>query len=51
MLTGMGVANPKLYKGGRKLKGTKHCTILINLEVKGERIKNTSGEEMNVNHE
>ena len=31
MPTGMGVADPKLAKGGRELKKTKHCTIL-NLE-------------------
>ena len=27
MPTGMGVADPKLDKGGRKLKKTKHCSI------------------------
>ena len=27
MPTGMGVTNPKLVKGGRKLKEAKHCTI------------------------
>ena len=27
MPTGMGVTNPKLAKGGRKLKKAKHCTI------------------------
>ena len=27
MPIGMGVTNPKLAKGGRKLKKEKHCTI------------------------
>ena len=27
MLTGMGVADPKLAKGGRKFRKAKHCTI------------------------
>ena len=27
MLTAMGVTNPNLAKGGRKLKKAKHCTI------------------------
>ena len=27
MSIGIGVTNPKLAKGGRKLKKTKHCTI------------------------
>ena len=38
MPTGMGVINPKFAKGGRKLKNTKHCTILPNLEkMKSEK--------------
>ena len=27
MQTGMGVTNPKLAKGGRKIKKAKYCTI------------------------
>ena len=27
MSIGMGVANPKFVKGGRKIKKAKHCTI------------------------
>ena len=33
MPTGMGVTNPKLSKGGRKLKKTKHCTIPKTLNI------------------
>ena len=33
MPTGMGVTNPKLSKGGRKLKKAKHCTIPITLNI------------------
>ena len=31
MSTGMGAANPKFSKSGRKPKKTKHCTIPKNL--------------------
>ena len=38
MPTGMGVIDPKLAKGGRKLKKTKHYTIPPNLEkMKSEK--------------
>ena len=33
MPTSMGVANPKLSKGGRKLKKAKHCTISKTLNI------------------
>ena len=33
MPTGMRVTNPKLSKGGRKLKMTKHCTISETLNI------------------
>ena len=50
MPTGMGAANPKLSKGGRKLKRAKHCTISINLEVKS-KMKNLQFEELYLNYE
>ena len=42
MPTGMGVIDPKLVKGGRKLKKTKHCTILSNLVRDKSKKKNAS---------
>ena len=47
MPAGIGVTNPKLVKGGRKLKQTKHCTIPKTLNktknkellVKGNELK------------
>ena len=33
MPIGMGVINPKLAKGGRKLKKTKHCNIPKTLNI------------------
>ena len=42
MPTGMGVIDPKLVKGGRKLKKTKHCTIPSNLVRDKSKKKNAS---------
>ena len=50
MSIGMGVANPKLSKGGKKLKRAKHYTIPINLEVKS-KMKNLKFEELYLNYE
>ena len=50
MPTGMGVIDPKFVKEGRKLKKTKHCTILSNLvrdesfSNKGERLSSVCGQ-------
>ena len=43
MQNGMGITNPKLAKGGRKLKKTKHCTIpktLNKMKKKAFKIRN-----------
>ena len=45
MPTGMGVANPKFVKGGRKLKKEKHCTILETL-IKDEKMKSEKASKM-----
>ena len=50
MSIGMGAANPKLSKGGRKLKKAKHCTIPVNLERKS-KMKNFQFEELYLNYE
>ena len=44
MSTGMGVTNPKLAKGGIKLKKVKHCTIpkTLNKNNKKEKEKEKS---------
>ena len=49
MSTGMRATNPKLSKGGRKLKMAKHCTIPINLEVQKKK-KNLKFEELYLNY-
>ena len=50
MPTGIGATNPKLSKGGRKLKKTKHCIIPINVEVKS-KMKNLQFKELYLNYE
>ena len=40
MPTGMGVASPKFSKINRKLKKTKHCTILNLRKIKAKELKN-----------
>ena len=45
MPTGMGVANLKFVKGGRKLKKAKHCTILETL-IKDEKMKSEKAAKM-----
>ena len=57
MPTGMGVTNPKLSKGGGKLKEARHCTIpkiLNKLEKEKSfwsRIENSSGKEKKTTNE
>ena len=46
MSTGMRVTNPKLSKGGRKLKKEKHCTIPKTLHKNGKE-KSFKCEELN----
>ena len=46
MLNGMGDTNPKLSKGGRKLKKPKHCTIPKTLCKNGKE-KSFRYEELN----
>ena len=48
MPTGMGVVDPKLVRGGRKLKRVKHCTI-PNLE-QNDKKRASELEELKMKH-